>query len=107
MGRDPVAIGSVIAESLTRRGWQRQLQTARVYGRWESVVGATVAAHCHPTRLYEDGTLEVLADSASWATQITFLQGKLLDRLGQECGPGVVTGVRVRTRASGARRGPG
>lgn len=101
---DPVSVGSVIAESLKRRGWQRRLDTARVYGRWESVVGAAVAAHCRPTRLFEDGTLEVVADSAAWATQLSFLRGKLMDRLAKVCGPGVVTSVRVRTGPGPTRR---
>jgi predicted nucleic acid-binding Zn ribbon protein len=103
MGSDPVHIGSVIAESLRRRGWQHRLEIAQVHARWEAVVGAAVASHCRPTRLHPDGTLEVAADSATWATQISFLQAQLLDRLRQECGPGLVKAVRVRTSPAGPR----
>jgi predicted nucleic acid-binding Zn ribbon protein len=65
--------------------------------RWPEVVGEAVAAHCHPARLEEDGTLVVNADSTAWATQLAYLQGTLLDRLAAVCGPGVVRGIRVRT----------
>ncbi len=41
----------------------------------------TVASHCQPRRLEEDGTLAVVADSAAWATQLSYLQGTLLERL--------------------------
>ena len=76
---------------------------ARVVARWRDVVGDTVAAHCHPTRLEDDGTLLVSADSTAWATQLAYLQGMLLDRLAVVCGPGVVVGVRVRTDAARGR----
>ena len=68
------------------------------------VVGDAVAAHCQPSRLEEDGTLQVVADSAAWATQLTYLQGKLLDRLGAECGHGLVRRIQVRTNEGRGRR---
>jgi hypothetical protein len=38
------------------------------------------------------------------ATQLTYLQGKLLDRLGTECGPGLVRRIQVRTDEGRSRR---
>lgn len=99
--RDPVSIGVVIGDTFRLRGWQRQFDVAKVLGRWEEVVGATVAARCRPVRLDDEGKLEVVADSAAWATQLTYLQGTLLDRLGKVCGPGLVTSISIR--ADGAR----
>ena len=46
----------------------------------------------------------MVADSAAWATQLTYLQGKLLDRLGTECGPGLVRRIHVRTGEGRPRR---
>jgi predicted nucleic acid-binding Zn ribbon protein len=95
--REPRPIGAELTEMLRARGWDGRLAAARVVARWPEVVGDVVAAHCQPSRLEEDGTLHVLADSAAWATQLTYLQGKLLDRLGAECGPGLVRRINVRT----------
>ena len=47
-------------------------------------------------RLSAEGSLPNYA-LAAWATQLTYLQGKLLDRLGAECGPGLVRRIKVRT----------
>jgi predicted nucleic acid-binding Zn ribbon protein len=95
--RDPRPIGAELAAVLRARGWEERLTAARVIARWPEVVGEAVAAHCQPSRLEPGGTLLVVADSAAWATQLTYLQGTLLDRLTAVCGPGVVTGVQVRT----------
>jgi predicted nucleic acid-binding Zn ribbon protein len=93
---EPRAVGAELADLLRARGWDGRLAAARVVARWPEVVGEAVAAHCQPSRL-EDGTLHVVADSAAWATQLTYLQGKLLDRLDAECGHGLVRRIQVRT----------
>src|SRR4029453_14020054 len=101
--REPRRIGAGLADVLRARGGGGRLAAARVVARWPEVVGDTVAAHCQPSRLEEDGTLQVVADSAAWATQLTYLQGKLLDRLGSECGPGPPRRGQARP---GRRGGP-
>ena len=100
--REPRAIGAELADVLRARGWDGRLAAARVVARWPEVVGDAVAAHCQPSRLDEDGTLQVVADSAAWATQLTYLQGKLLDRLAAECGPGLVR----RSRSAPTKAAP-
>lgn len=95
--RDPSPIGQEIDRVLRSKGWQRRLIAARLVARWPEVVGPTVANHCQPRRLEDDGTLFVVADSAAWATQLSYLQGTLLDRLASILGPGIVKQVRVRT----------
>ena len=62
--REPRAIGAELADVLRARGWDDRLAAARVVARWPAVVGDAVAAHCQPSRLDEDGTLRVVADSA-------------------------------------------
>ena len=102
--REPQPIGTELADVLRARGWDGRLAAARVVARWPAVVGDAVAAHCQPSRLEEDGTLQVIADSAAWATQLTYLKGKLLDRLGAECGPSLVRRIQVRTGEGRPRR---
>jgi predicted nucleic acid-binding Zn ribbon protein len=102
--REPRPIGAELADVLHARGWDSRLAAARVVARWPEVVGDAVAAHCQPSRLEEDGTLHVVADSAAWATQLTYLQGKLLDQLAAKCGQGIVRSVQVRTNEGRGRR---
>jgi len=106
MGRDPRPIGEEIDRVLRSRGWQQRLVAARLVARWAEVVGPTVASHCRPRRLEDDGTLAVIADSAAWATQLSYLQDALLERLATIMGAGVVKRVRIRTGdPSGLGRG--
>jgi predicted nucleic acid-binding Zn ribbon protein len=100
MSRDPRPIGEEIERVLRSRGWQQRLLAARLVARWPDVVGEVVAAHCQPRGLQDDGTLLVVADSAAWATQLSYLRGTLLDRLGTIIGPGLVKQVRVRTEVT-------
>jgi predicted nucleic acid-binding Zn ribbon protein len=102
--RDPRPIGAELAAVLRARGWEDRLAAARVVARWPEAVGEAVANHCQPGELQRDGTLVVVADSAGWATQLTYLQGVLLDRLNAVCGPGVVARLQVRTRGRRDRR---
>jgi predicted nucleic acid-binding Zn ribbon protein len=97
-------IGSLVGDLMRRRGWHRKLDAARVEAQWESVVGASVAEHCQPVNLADDGTLEVVADSPGWATQLAYLKGTLIDRLAKVVGPGLVKDVTVRTQGGRPRR---
>ena len=90
-------IGAAISDTFRKRGWQRRLDVAKVLSRWEDVVGGAVAGHCRPVRLDEHGMLDVVADSAAWATQLSYLHGTLMDRLAKVCGPGLVKSLRIRT----------
>src|SRR4029450_9301448 len=105
--REPRSIGAELADVLRARGWDGRVAAARVGARGPGAGGDAVADACPPTRLEEDGPLQVVADSAAWATQLTSLQGKLLDRLGAECGPGLVRRIQVRTGEGRPRRWPG
>ena len=69
---EPVAFGSAVRELLDERGWQAEAAGASVLSRWESLVGAEVAAHCRPVRL-RDGELVIEAERTAWATQLRLL----------------------------------
>jgi predicted nucleic acid-binding Zn ribbon protein len=104
VSRDPRPVGEEIERVLRSRGWQQRLLAARVVARWPDVVGDAVAVHCQPRGLEDDGTLLVVADSAAWATQLSYLRGTLLDRLAVIMGPGLVKQVRVRTEGGRTQR---
>jgi len=92
--RDPQQLGALITRLVKVRGWQRSTAEARIFGTWEALVGADLAAHCRPVRL-TDGELLVEAESTAWATQLRGLAGRLLARIGGEVGRDVVARIQV------------
>ncbi|HEX6872661.1 MAG TPA: DciA family protein [Micromonosporaceae bacterium] len=93
--RDPQPFGAVLAKLVQSRGWQKPAAEARLFGMWETVVGADLAAHCRPIRL-EEGELTIEAESTAWATQVRLLSGRLLGRIAAEVGRNVVKTLNVR-----------
>jgi predicted nucleic acid-binding Zn ribbon protein len=92
---DPQALGAAIEGLLDDQGWRTAAAVGSVFGRWEQIVGAALAAHTRPGG-FTDGELLVIADSTAWATQVRLLRAQLIRRLNTELGDGTVTGVKVR-----------
>ena len=104
--RDPQPFGAALRGLVEAKGWTATVADASVMGRWDEIVGADLAAHCRPESL-RDGELSLVAESTAWATQIRALSGRLLQRLREELGPGVVTKIRVHgPTAPSWQRGP-
>lgn len=104
--RDPALFGDVLAKIVKSRGWQQPAAEGAVFGAWERVVGADVAAHCKPIKLAE-GELTVEAESTAWATQLRLLAAKLIKQIASEVGPNVVTKLHIHGPAAPSwGRGP-
>ncbi|GII98823.1 putative nucleic acid-binding Zn ribbon protein [Sediminihabitans luteus] len=104
--RDPQLLGNLVGHLLAARGWTPDVTVGGVIGRWREVVGDQVADHCTPES-FEDKVLVVRADSTAWATQVKILVPRLLSRLAQEVGDGVVEDVTILGPAGPSfRRGP-
>jgi predicted nucleic acid-binding Zn ribbon protein len=56
-----------------------------VFGRWEEIVGPTVAAHVRPLRATAEA-LVVAVDHPAWATQVRSLGPTLLAQIEREAG---------------------
>jgi predicted nucleic acid-binding Zn ribbon protein len=97
--RDPQPLGAVLARLVKARGWQLPAAEATVFGQWERVVGADVAAHSRPVKL-ENGELTIEAESTAWAAQLRLLAGRLLGRITAEVGRGVVTKLHIHGPAA-------
>lgn len=104
--RDPVALGSVVKRALPELGWVAPLAEARLMTQWETVVGADIAARCHPVSLV-DGDLKVAAESTAWATQLRLMAPQILAKITADLPRGLVKKV-VITGPSGPswKRGP-
>jgi predicted nucleic acid-binding Zn ribbon protein len=104
--RDPQTVGDTLARLLRDRGWVQDVSVGGVIGRWREVVGDQIADHCQP-ETFQDGVLTVRTDSTAWATQVRLLVPRLLLRLADDVGEGVVREVRVvGPSGPGFGRGP-
>ena len=56
-----------------------------VFGRWEEIVGARLAAHVQPVKATAN-TLVVAADHPAWATQVRALGSTLLAEVAKAAG---------------------
>lgn len=105
-GRDPLMFGDAITRLINERGWQETTTAAGVLANWSHVVGPEIADHCQPVSLI-DGELVLVAESSAWAAQLRLLTKKLVIRIGEHAGAGVVTKVVVRGPAQPDwRKGP-
>ena len=112
-GRDPSLLGDQMDRLLVDRGWKVDVAVGAVMGRWDTIVGTDVAAHCTPVT-FGDGVLTVRADSTAWATQLRLMSSSILARLEAEVGKDTVVELRVQgpsapswTRGLRKSTGPG
>ena len=95
----PVPIGEVLEVLCEQMGVAGPDVLGAVFGRWEELVGPTMASHVRPVRLRE-ATLVVSADHPAWATQVRHLAPDILARLAAACPPGAAPErLEVRVRA--------
>ncbi|MDX1510416.1 MAG: DUF721 domain-containing protein [Nitriliruptorales bacterium] len=78
----PLAIGDVVGDVVSTRGWADRLHTSDVLRRWPSIVGEAVAAHARPVRL-AGGILVVAASDSAWVTQVRYLATEIRDRVNE------------------------
>jgi len=97
--RDPQLLAQTVERLVDDRGWRVHRAVGGVEGRWDQIVGADLAEHCHPES-FADGVLAVRADSTAWATQVRLLAGTLLARLNEDLGTGTVTSLSVKGPAA-------
>jgi len=104
--RDPQLFGALLSKLVRDRGWQQPAAEATVFGAWERVVGADIAAHSRPVKLV-DGELTIEAESTAWATQLRLLSGRILAQIAREVRPSPVKRLRIHGPAAPSwRHGP-
>ena len=91
---DPQPLGALVDALVTQQDWTAQTVVGAVFGRWDTLVGADIAAHCRPQSLTE-GELLVVAESTAWATQLRLLAPSIQGKLRAGVGGDVVTRLRV------------
>lgn len=109
--RDPQLLGEAVQQFLVERGLDHRQQVARVLEDWPSLVGPEVASHVS-VESFDEGRLQLRADSTTWANQMRLLQATLARRLEEELGAEavaeiVVLGPEAPSWRFGSRRVPG
>jgi predicted nucleic acid-binding Zn ribbon protein len=92
--RDPQPLGALMQNLFAERGWNKAVTEASVFTDWPRLVGGDIADHCQPTALH-NGELKITAQSSAWATQLRLLAPRILGRLADELGAGIVTRMVV------------
>ncbi|HXV35894.1 MAG TPA: DUF721 domain-containing protein [Myxococcota bacterium] len=76
----PEALGALVARVLDDLGARDSARVLRIAERWESAVGAEIAAHCRPTAL-RGAVLELSVDSSVWCQQLQLRAPDILEAL--------------------------
>ena len=105
-------IGSDVERELRRFGAPAEI--GRLIEAWPAAVGETVARNAWPARVARDGTVHVHTSSSSWAFELTQLEARVRDALGDAApkrlrfapGPLPERPVEERRRAAAATVGP-
>jgi predicted nucleic acid-binding Zn ribbon protein len=71
--------GSLDALS-SKLGMAESRGLAKLFARWDEIVGPAIASHVKPVRL-DKNSLVVTVDHPAWATQVRHLGDDLLDRV--------------------------
>lgn len=79
-------IGNEIQRELSRSGSRDAVPLAAVTSAWPAAVGDAVARHAWPLRISRDGTLHVAVESATWAQELSLLEGNVLEALRGQLG---------------------
>lgn len=96
--REPRALGDVLGRVLRRMKVSDNTSAVGLFSGWRSIVGDTIADNVSPKKL-EKRVLHVETNDAAWATQLKFLEKKLIATL-QEHGIDDVDSLEIRVRRS-------
>jgi predicted nucleic acid-binding Zn ribbon protein len=80
MPRGPQAIGNVLSELMSRRGYARVRSTEAYDAAWQEAVGPLVAKYTRLGQLRR-GTLEVIVAHSALVQELSFEKYQLLKRL--------------------------
>ncbi len=90
-------LGELLPAVLGRLGLTAALTGAAAVAAWERVVGERLARVASAVALV-DGVLVVETESSVWMQEIGFHKVRILKRLAEECGPGIVRDLRLVLR---------
>jgi len=83
--RGPRRFNESLDRLIRHLGAPASADVAAVFERWPELVGERVAAHSRPVSL-RGGVLIIAVDDPAWASQLSWLERRLLDGVGDHLG---------------------
>ena len=106
--RDPALLGSALDSWVSDGGHRDRLAVSGLLRRWSDIVGPALAEHVVVAGFQpgsDGGTVRLCADSAAWALEMRYLRDRVLERIAEEVGPGLVAEISVEGPAAARQRG--
>lgn len=101
--RGPQPVGDALESFLGRTGFHDRLRTTRLLDDWAGIVGPDVAANSRPQRI-EKGVLHLVVSSSTWATQLTWLESTIIEKVNIAAGTNLVHRMKVVVAGAGDQR---
>ena len=96
MSKDPIHLRSVLEQLLKDFGTPEIKVVTSVVDQWQEIVGVDLANKVSAVAV-SGSELIVQVDDPAWASQISWLEKQLLDKIESLVGEEKITSIRVRT----------
>ena len=96
MNKEPVHLRSVLEQILKDFGTPDITTVTSIIDQWEEIVGSDLATKISAVAI-SGSELIVRVDDPVWASQISWLENQLLDKITRLIGEEKITSIRVRT----------
>ncbi|HJO40821.1 MAG: hypothetical protein CL432_07465 [Acidimicrobiaceae bacterium] len=96
MNKEPVHLRSVLEQLLKDFGTPDITTVTSIIDQWEEIVGSDLATKISAVAI-SGSELIVRVDDPAWASQISWLENQLLDKITRLIGEEKITSIRVRT----------
>lgn len=92
-GRDPLAVSAVLTGVTEALGWRTPLAQTDLAAAWRSIAGEETARHA-VVEGFAEGLLLVRCDSTAWATQLSLMRARIMERIALDFPDAGVDAVR-------------
>jgi predicted nucleic acid-binding Zn ribbon protein len=92
-----VAVGDILAGVMRSMGLEKRLLERRVIENWPELAGPDIARFAKAMRV-QRGILYLKVESAAWSQELLFLKPKILERVNERFGSGLVRDIRITGR---------
>ena len=96
MSKEPVHLRSVLEQLLKDFGTPDITVVTSIIDQWEEIVGSDLASKISAVAI-SGSELIVRVEDPAWASQISWLENQLLDKITRLIGEEKITSIRVRT----------
>jgi len=96
VNKEPVHLRSVLEQLLKDFGTPDITTVTSIIDQWEEIVGSDLATKISAVAI-SGSELIVRVDDPAWASQISWLENQLLDKITRLVGEEKITSIRVRT----------